>query len=115
MVEYIKIGEQDYPVQFSLNAMAKFGELTNRPFNEVLKISPDTTGLKDFIILIWCAFWDGARKEKKPFNVSIEEVGDWMTDNPGAFGEMTSMFQGAQPVGEPDKEVKKNEAPQVSP
>ena len=110
MIQEIKIGGETRKLSFGFNALAMFGRLTNRPFQKILSFSPETTTLDDFLVLLWCGLKDGARLDKKPFDFTVEDIGDWVTDHPEALADVALMFNEAQPPMEEEDKKKVNAA-----
>lgn len=103
MIQDIQIGDKTYPLSISLNTLAEFGRLTGRNTSQTLNISQENTGLDDFLVLIWCAFKDGARLRKTEFNLTKEDIGDLMNDNPSAFAGFIAAYSESMPPPSDDK------------
>lgn len=87
------------PVHFGMNALAKFGDITNKSMNEVVASLNDLGKLKisEVLAFIYVGFVDGAEKAKEECKVSsIQEVGYMIDDDKelierafGVYGEQS--------------------------
>jgi len=93
----IKIGGETRPVKFGFNAYAEFGEITHRALADIENIGPKTMTLKDSIVLCYAGLKEGARKEGNEFPHTVEDVGDWLDDEPTAVAEIIEIFTSSQP------------------
>ena len=87
------------PVRFGMNALAHFGDLTDRTMNEVMSSLQDLGGLKlsEMLMFIYVGFVDGARWKKEECKVgSVEEVGDMIDDDAELITKVTAVFLGDQ-------------------
>lgn len=80
MVEFIEINGKRYPVRFGFNALREFTAITGTTLGELQNLQ-NTITLDHAIKLVWCGFKDGARKEKMPFSLSVDDVADFLDDD----------------------------------
>jgi hypothetical protein len=80
MVEFIEINGKKYPVRFGFNALREFTAITGTTLAGLQNLQNNIT-LDHAIKLVWCGFKDGARKEKMPFNLLVDDIGDFLDDD----------------------------------
>jgi hypothetical protein len=80
MVEFIEINGKRYPVRFGFNALREFTAITGTTLAGLQNLQNNIT-LDHAIKLVWCGFKDGARKEKMPFNLLVDDIGDFLDDD----------------------------------
>ena len=68
MVEFIEINGK------------KFTAITGTTLAGLQNLQNNIT-LDHAIKLVWCGFKDGARKEKMPFNLLVDDIGDFLDDD----------------------------------
>jgi hypothetical protein len=108
MIDYLKIGETEYPVKFGLNALALYCDEVGIKLGELDKIGGSNTSLMDLIKLAFWGLKDGARSEGKPFDMTVENIADLLDDDPsGLIVKIVDIFK-KQFVGNPQKPAKKN-------
>jgi hypothetical protein len=105
-MKFVNIGGEPRPIKFGFNALMEFGDITNRTVDAINKINPASLTMRDLLTLCWCALKQGARKEQVAFDATIEDIGDWMDDNPNAMVEIVAEYAKSQSAD--PKEVKKN-------
>ena len=98
-----KINGEEFPMKWGLNQSMFYCELRNVSIDEMNKelatISSDISVLRD---LLWSAFRDGARVEKKEFTMTNYDVADLMEDMKpeemnGLVGAMTATLPKPRP------------------
>jgi len=80
----IKTTKGDLPVYFGMNALARFGDLTDKTMTQVLDTLSDMSTLKmsDMLAFIYSGFTEGARREKIECQIeSVEMIGDMIDDD----------------------------------
>lgn len=80
MVEYIETNNKRFPVRFGFNALREFSRVTGMPLASLSNLQHDIT-LDQAITLVWCGLKDGARKDKMPFKMAVDDVADLMDDD----------------------------------
>jgi len=80
MVEYIETNNKRYPVRFGFNALREFTRVTGMPLAALTSLQNEIT-LDQAITLVWCGFKDGARKDKMPFKMEIDDVADLLDED----------------------------------
>jgi hypothetical protein len=86
----IKIGGEDRPVKYTLNAVIEFEELTGI---DVTKGSPDFAKISSMRALAYVGLKHGAKAENKEFTASLEDVGGWIGFGDGSVVEFIKAFQ----------------------
>lgn len=102
MIHEIQIGGQTRPVKFGMNTMALFGDMTGYRLAQMQSLGSDLT-MKDVIILMWCGLKEGARKQGDQFSATIEDVGDWIDDDPGSIAGMMNIYANSQAPADTSK------------
>lgn len=91
MTKNVEIGGKLRPVKFGFAALMEFTEANGYTMADL-----DTLGesmkLKDALFLVWCGLKHGARVEKQAFEQTIEEVADWLDDQPEAMENVLNVF-----------------------
>lgn len=91
MTKNVEIGGKLRPVKFGFAALMEFTEANGYTMADL-----DTLGesmkLKDALFLVWCGLKHGARVEKKAFEETLEEVADWLDDQPEAMENVLNVF-----------------------
>jgi hypothetical protein len=85
------------PVRFGMAALAKYGDLTGRTMNEVMKSLQDLGKLKisELLALLYVGFVDGARFAGEECAVSsTDEVADMVDKDGELINKMISAFEG---------------------
>ena len=101
MVEYIETNNKRYPVRFGFNALREFTRVTGMPLAALTSLQNEIT-LDQAITLVWCGFKDGARKEKMPFKMEIDDVADLLDEDQTILEKAFDIF-GRQFNGEGEK------------
>lgn len=91
MTKNVKVGGEDRPVKFGFAALMEFTEENGLSMAELENLG-DNMRLKDALFLVWVGLKHGARVEKKPFTYTVEEVADWLDDDPGAMERVLEVF-----------------------
>ena len=81
----IDTGSEKYPIRYGMNALAMFGDLTDKPMNVVMDNLQDLTKLKisEVLAFVYVGFVDGARKAGEECKLKgPEEVGDMIDEDP---------------------------------
>jgi len=105
----VLLGGESRPVKFGFNALSEFSELTHRSIGQLNLIDTKDISMKDMLILCWCALKQGARKEGMEFTASVDDVGDWLDDNPEALVTIVTEYHKAR-SGDPDRDDLKKKA-----
>ena len=88
------------PVRYGMNALALYGDLTNKPMNDVMKSLGNLTSMKlsEVLAFIYVGFVDGARYAKEECKVaSTDEVGDMLDDDPELMNKMIEAYSDQAP------------------
>lgn len=81
----IDTGRGKLPIRYGMNALAMFGDMTDKPMNKVMESLGDLTKLKisEVLAFVYVGFVDGAKKAGEECKVkSVEEVGDMIDEDP---------------------------------
>jgi len=80
----IKINNGDYRISFGVMQTIKYCKLRNITITEMneefAKYETGNTDGSEFVDLLWSALSDGARRDKKKFLFTNEDVGDFIDD-----------------------------------
>jgi len=80
MIDYVKLGGEEYPVKFGFNAVRLYCDDTGIKLGAITDVfGPDGT-LTNLIKLAWYGLRDGSRSGKKPFELTIDDVSDLMDE-----------------------------------
>lgn len=96
-VVFVQVGDDSKPVRFGFNALADFCDEAALTLSDLQALDFEALGIKDLRALYWAGFKDGHRKEGAEFDLTPEDVGDWMdeiTDDESA--KILQAFAGAQ-------------------
>lgn len=80
MTKQIKIKGEERPVKYGFNALRLFSNQTGIGLNELAQLQ-NTMSIDHAIALIWAGLKDGARVEKIPFDMEIDDVADLLDDD----------------------------------
>jgi len=80
MVEFIEVNGKRYPVRFGFNALREFTAVTGTTLSQLQNLQENIT-LDHAIKLVWCGFKDGARKEKMPFSLLVDDIADLLDED----------------------------------
>jgi hypothetical protein len=96
IIKDVNIGGIARPVSYGFNALARFQEISGLALTEINSLNSGNMTLKSMIQFAWVGLWDGARKAKKDFPYSIEDVGDWLDEDSDAFIQLFGEFVQSQ-------------------
>lgn len=94
MVSMVNLGGADRPVSFGFAAMIKFGKISGRELKEISEIAE--FDLEEIIQLSWAGLSDGARRKNQAFEHTLEDVCDWLDEQPDMMITLMQMFAEAQ-------------------
>jgi hypothetical protein len=98
----VKTPKGELPVRYGMNALAKFGDLTDKGMNDVMTCLSDLGKMKisEVLAFVYSGFYEGARYAKEECQVAgPDEAGD-MIDEDG--GLLTRMFEAYSEDSAPD-------------
>ena len=81
MITEINIGGRLRPIRFGFNALSDFCTLTGMKIGDLDKIGSGMD-FSHIRALVFCGLKAGARRAGEKFTATLEDVGDWMDDNP---------------------------------
>jgi hypothetical protein len=109
MVNYIEIGGKKRPLYFGMNGIRKFCKAYNIDLQHFADAFT-TLGMDKAIHMIAIALEEGARKENKPAEYTVETVADYFDENFDSFGEATQAIMENLPFKtEEEKKAAKTE------
>tara|TARA_R100000655_G_scaffold78897_1_gene118293 strand:- start:676 stop:999 length:324 start_codon:yes stop_codon:yes gene_type:complete len=91
----IMVAGKKRPVKFGFAALRAFGDETNTSLNDLSAISEDIT-MTQAIGLCWAGLKDGARSVGEEFNLSLDDVGDLLDEDPDALSSIMNVFADMQ-------------------
>ena len=97
----VKTKKGDLPVRYGMNALAKYGDLTGKSMNEVMKSmgSFGDLSISELLAFVYVGFVDGARWEKTECKIeSLEQVGDMIDEDGELITKMFEAFNGDSKV-----------------
>ena len=108
----IETSKGKLPVYFGMNALARFGDMTDKTMNEVMATLANMSSLKlsEMLAFIYAGFVEGARKEEVECRVeSPAEVGDMIDEDGDLITRVMTSYskQSAPEDVEPSKDAKK--------
>ena len=92
---HVKTGDKKLPVRYGMNALAQFGDIIEKPMNEVLGCLSDLGKLKisELLAFTYVGFVDGARYEGVECEVSGPgQVGDLIDTDPDLITKMIQVY-----------------------
>jgi len=110
MINYIELGGEKRPIKFGFWALAVFCDKVKIKLEQLDSFVENLT-LMDTIVLIHTGLQDGARVEKKEFNIELTQIADWLEARPEALTEAFEVYSESKKTDEkaaPTKEAKKN-------
>ena len=100
-MEYIEFGGEKRPVKYGWNALATYGKLSGNGLD--LSIFDKGLPFSDVLILIYAGLKEGARKEGKSFDCSVEDIGDWLDEDTDKIEEFMKVFADQMPKSKKDQ------------
>ncbi len=102
MTKFIDFGGELRPVKYGWNALAIFGDMTGSGLNDLDKFEKNMT-FSEVIVLIYAGLKEGARKEKKEFTLTIEDIGDFLDEDTDKVKEFIEVFTSQMPQAKKKK------------
>lgn len=103
--EKVKIKGKEYPIAFTVLALAEFSEEYNIDLTQLGDLSKVLT-LKKALKLIYYGLQEGYRLAGKTFDLSFENACDLIGNDFEVIGKAFEVFQQQMPQPEPAKNVK---------
>ena len=94
-MDRVKIGKENRPVCFGWNALAEYEKLTGQSLLQFSNREGLSVG--NTIKLVYVGLLYGAKKDEVKADFTIEDVGDWLTDNPTVVAEIIDVFVKSMP------------------
>ena len=89
--QLVKVGDNTYPVKYGFNALRLFCNASGIELQELEKLGESITF--DYAInLVWAGLKDGARVEKQNFDLTVEDVGDLLDQDPSLINQCVELF-----------------------
>ena len=95
-MQYIEFGGEKRPVKYGWNALAIFGDMTGSGLNDLGKFETEMT-FSEVLALIYAGLKEGARAEKKEFNLAVEDIGDFLDNDTDKIQEFIDVFISEMP------------------
>ena len=95
-MKYIEFGGEKRPVKYGWNALAIFGDMTGSGLNDLGKFETEMT-FSEVLALIYAGLKEGARAEKKEFNLAVEDIGDFLDSDTDKIQEFIDVFTSEMP------------------
>jgi len=95
-MQYIEFGGEKRPVKYGWNALAIFGDMTGSGLNDLGKFETEMT-FSEVLALIYAGLKEGARAEKKEFNLAVEDIGDFLDNDTDKIQEFIDVFTSEMP------------------
>ena len=106
MIKEINIGGQLRPVKFNLNAISSFGKVNNLSYSDIIQLDESRMRIDHLISLTWAGLKEGARLSGQKFDHSLEDVGEWLTDDMTAAFDVFAEYAGVQAPVNTEKKSK---------
>jgi hypothetical protein len=106
----VKTVKGDLPVRYGMNALAKFGDLTDKGMNDVMRCLGDLSKMKisEILAFVYSGFYEGARYAKEECKVSgPDEAGDMIDADGDLLTKMFAAYSGDTSPDEVEGEGKK--------
>jgi hypothetical protein len=112
----IEIGGEKRHIAFTFNALAMFGKITGLNMMQMERLAT-AMEFEHIIALTYAGLKDGNRVARKDnptlpvFTYTLEDIGDWLSEDPAKFAEVFTEFAEAQarPVDGKKKEAETQE------
>ena len=95
-MKYIEFGGEKRPVKYGWNALAIFGDMTGSGLNDLGKFETEMT-FSEVLALMYAGLKEGARAEKKEFNLAVEDIGDFLDSDTDKIQEFIDVFTSEMP------------------
>ena len=102
MTHTININGESYPLRYGFAALMTFSKKTGINLEELEALS-EGIDLYTAVALLWSGLKDGARKEKKQFNLSVEDIADLLDDDVDVLTTALELFAKSFAQAEPGK------------
>ena len=106
----VKIANKEFPVKFSFQALDELCELRQCSLAGLDELSdPNKIKPVDILYLAYTGLKEGARREGKDFDLTLDQVDDLISSDMAAIGRIMDVYahQNAQPPGNPTTPPKK--------
>ncbi|MGM0504718.1 MAG: hypothetical protein ACQESQ_08870 [Bacteroidota bacterium] len=107
-MEQVKINQKEYPINFGFNGIRKFCDETNIPLQNLEKAIVNHVNYA--MLAIYIAISEGYRKQKKDFDITIDEFTDMFDADPDAL-ERVIKIMARQMQSVMENSTKKNKKP----
>lgn len=94
-MDRVKIGKKDRPVCFGWNALAEYENLTGQSLLQFA--NAENLSIGNTIKLVYVGLMYGSKKDDQDVGFTIEDVGDWLTDNPEIVSDVMDVFVKSMP------------------
>jgi len=99
-MDYVK-ADKKRPIKFGTFAIREFAKLKGLSFDGALDYMNKEENLdtEDVILLVYCGFIYGAKKEKKDVDFTLDDLWMWVDENPALIQDATKVWQESVPEG----------------
>lgn len=92
----IQLGGELRPIDFCFNSLRKFCDDHKLKLADLDKLSPETISPTQALSLIYHGLKEGARKQKKEFTASMDDIGDWLDVDSSVLSDAFAVFASSQ-------------------
>lgn len=91
MITHVKKNNEVLPVSLNVRALSNFATIQKVPYSDLQSYlagqlpGSEGTEVERNVALVFCGLKEGARIEKKPFVLTIDDVWDWLMDDQESF------------------------------
>jgi hypothetical protein len=86
----------NYPFAFGMTALARFMEAENMKLNDIGQLGENMT-IMQAMRLVYFGLKDGARRERISFDLTIDDVGDIMDNDPDFLNRCMEVVNASMP------------------
>lgn len=89
--QLVKVGDNTYPVKYGFNALRLFCNASGMELQD-LETLGSSMKIDHAINLVWAGMKDGARAEKKDFDLTPEDIADLMDEDSSLINQCMELF-----------------------
>ena len=90
---------EELPFSFGMAALSNFLESENMGLNDLGDLQ-NQLSLSRIMRILYYGFADGHRREKIPYSLTVDDIGDLIDDNPNLITECLDIFAKSMPAAE---------------
>lgn len=95
MIDSVIVKGREIPAIFSFSALALYMDKKDMRANQITEALIDIK-LSDIPLLAWCAFKKAHEKKQIEFNFTVQDVEQWIDDEPNLAADVIKTFNSAQ-------------------